>query len=73
MPESVRELFDLTGIEIFRKESFRTDEEMAWELAAMAVRHLNARGCYRGPSRHLLVFLAIDEIRSVAMGDGDAF
>jgi len=58
----LRELFDVTGIEVFREETFEADEQMAWELAAMAVAHLSAEGAYRGIARHLFLFLAIDEI-----------
>ena len=62
----LRELFDLTGIEVFREETFEADEQMAWELAAMAVAHLSAAGAYRGVAPHVFVFLAIENIRSLA-------
>lgn len=62
----IRELYELTGVEIFRREKFEADEQMAWELAAMAVAHLSAAGAYRGVAGHLFVFLAIDDIRAVA-------
>jgi hypothetical protein len=52
-------------MEVFRLETFAADEAMAWELAAMAVAHLSAAGCYRGPSGHLHVFLAIESIQEV--------
>jgi hypothetical protein len=61
----LRELFDTTGFEIFQLEVFEADEQMAWELAAMAVAHLSALGCYQGPSGHLHVFLAIESIRAL--------
>jgi hypothetical protein len=61
----LRELFEVTGVEVFRQEAFEADEPMAWELAAMAVAHLSAAGCYRGPVGHLHVFLAIENIREV--------
>jgi hypothetical protein len=64
----LRELFETTGVEIFRMESFEADEQMAWEIAAMAVAHLAAPGCYRSPASHLHVYLAIERIRSVAAG-----
>jgi len=64
----VRGLFEATGVEVFRLEAFEADEEMAWELAAMAVAHLGAAGCYRGPAGHLQVFLAIESIRPAAPG-----
>lgn len=58
-------LFAATGMEVFRRETFVADEGMPWELAAMAVEHLSAVGCYRGPAGHLHVFLAIESIQSV--------
>ena len=62
----LRDLFDVTGIEVFREETFEADEQMAWELTAMAVAHLSAAGAYRVVSRPLFLFLAIDEIRSLS-------
>jgi hypothetical protein len=57
-------LFDRTGIEIFRKAVFQADDQMPWEIAAMAVEYLGALGCYRGPAKNLEVFLAIEKIRA---------
>jgi hypothetical protein len=50
--ESLKELESITGFEIFGKEhAFEIpDEGMAWELAAVSVKHLGAIGCYRAPS-----------------------
>jgi hypothetical protein len=65
----LKELEGLTGIALFNEEStFEVDEAMAWELAAIAVKHLKALGCYRAPSStggpH--TFLAITNVRKVA-------
>lgn len=60
--ESLKGLFDLTGINIFQTPTFEADEEMAWELAAMSVRYLESLGCYRMPMDHLMVFVAIETI-----------
>ena len=48
----LKQLEDTTGVELFGHEhTFEIeDEAMAWELAAMAVKHLGAIGCYRAPS-----------------------
>jgi hypothetical protein len=60
-------LQDLTGFEVFgRDDPFAASEERSWEMAAMSVHHLSARGCYRGPAKHLYVFFAIDAIDGVA-------
>ncbi len=50
--EKLKELEVVTGIALFGFENaFDVDgEAMAWELAAMSVKHLDAVGCYRAPS-----------------------
>ena len=55
-------LFDVTGMRLFHEAHFDADEFLAWELAALGVHHLNSLGCYRGPVRHLWVFLSIDDV-----------
>jgi hypothetical protein len=66
----LKELEALTGSELFgREEPFEVDEPMAWELAALAVKHLGAKGCYRAPSSSIdgpHTFLAITEVHRVA-------
>ncbi len=62
----LRGLFDATdGLECFHAESFDCDEVQAWQLAALAVDHLGAAGCYAGPARASVLFLAIDRIWQV--------
>jgi hypothetical protein len=47
----LKELSGLTGFALFDDaDNFEVDEAMAWELAAVSVKHLGARGCYRAPS-----------------------
>ncbi len=64
----LKELSSLTGMDIFIEEgAFAVPEEMAWELAAISVMHLDAVGCYRAPASKgvLNMFLALTKIRSV--------
>lgn len=65
--ERLKELDSVTGVEIFSEEAAfpLEDEGLAWSLAAMSVRHLNALGVYRAPSsaRPLVTFLAITRIQ----------
>ncbi len=61
--EKLKELKEITGKIMFGQRKFRATEVRAWRLASMAVRHLNAVGCYRTPSKHLLFFWALDTIR----------
>jgi hypothetical protein len=49
--EPLRELEAITGYQLFDEfNTFEADELMAWELTAIAVKHLQAKGCYRAPS-----------------------
>jgi hypothetical protein len=62
--ESLRfkELEEMTDLIVFgEKEPFEADEYLAWELAAMAVKHVDALGCYRAFSsaRNVNMFFAI--------------
>lgn len=62
----IKELEDITDLTIFsEKEPVEADEYLAWELAAMAVKHLNAMGCYRAFSsaRNVNMFFAITEVK----------
>lgn len=64
----LKALGGLTGMDVFVEESaFAVSEEMAWELAAISVMHLEAVGCYRAPAStgNLSMFLALTTIRSV--------
>ena len=64
----VKELEDITDLTIFgEKEPVEADEYLAWELSAMAVKHLNAMGCYRAFSsaRNVQMFFAITEIKVI--------
>lgn len=66
--ETLRALESTTGYELFGDaDTFEVDEPMAWELAAIAVKHLAAMGCYRAPNadESCLSFLALVELRTV--------
>ena len=65
----LKELEAVTGFPIFgSEEPFEIDEHMAWELAALAVKHFGAKACYRAPSSSAdgpHIFLVITELRKV--------
>jgi hypothetical protein len=69
LAEPLKELGSITGLAMFESDSaFSIDgESMAWEVAAICVRHLNALGVYRAPSssRPLAAFLALTSVRRV--------
>lgn len=63
----LKELASITGLDLFESgEAVHLDDEsMAWELAAMCVRHLGAFGAYRAPSssQPWAIFLAIQSLK----------
>lgn len=71
--EKLKELEAITGLAVFGTEDSvpLEGEEMAWELAAMAVKHLGAQACYRVPSSKEggpTMFLALTDIRTFPEG-----
>jgi hypothetical protein len=66
----LKELQAISGIDLFgNEEAFSIeDEAMAWELAAIAVQHLNALGCYRAPSPPdgPTIYLAITDLKRIS-------
>lgn len=65
----VKELEDITDLIVFAEEkAFEADEYFAWELAAMAVKHLQALGCYRAFSsaRNVNMFFAIMAVHRIS-------
>ncbi len=61
----LKALGDLTGLDLFiLEQAFSIDDEpMAWELAAICVKFLNALGVYRAPHGQLHSFLALTGVR----------
>ncbi len=61
--EPLKAIYERTDFDLFvNPEEFSVDEGMAWELAAIAVRHLGAIGCYRARNQQTYLFLALEEI-----------
>ena len=63
----IKELEEITDLVVFGEDKpFEADEYFAWELTAMAVKHLNALGCYRAFSsaRNVYLFFAIMEVQT---------
>lgn len=64
----IKELEDITNLSIFgEQEPVEADEYLAWEVAAMAVKHLEALGCYRAYSsaRNVSMFFAIIAVHQI--------
>jgi hypothetical protein len=64
--EALKDLVSVTGFEVFDTPIINADEQMAWELAAMAVSQFGSLGCYRIPKDNLHIFVSIDEIRRIS-------
>jgi hypothetical protein len=71
-PPEVREaaaeakhLYKLTGFDVFKEEYVDCDEEMAWEIAAMACKCLGKAGAYRVPHAKLHSYVLIGAVRWV--------
>jgi hypothetical protein len=58
----LRELQGVTGLPVFGSPAITAQPDMAWEMAAMSVKHLGALGCYRAPGKDSDVYLAIMEV-----------
>lgn len=64
----IKELEDITDLIVFGEDKpFEADEYLAWELAAMSVKHLSALGCYRAFSsaRNVNMFFAIMSVNVI--------
>ena len=64
----LKELADITDLVVFgEQEPFEADEYLAWELSAMAVKHLDAMGCYRAFSsaRNVQMFFALMSLKTI--------
>ena len=59
---SLSDLAALTGMTVFESPTIQADEDMPWELSAMAVHQLGSMGCYHVTAGSLLVFVAIQEV-----------
>lgn len=60
---ALKELHGKTDYDLFKDDGmFETDMVMAWELAAIAVNHLGALGCYKAPNQEVHLFLALDAV-----------
>ncbi|MBK8285094.1 MAG: hypothetical protein IPK97_09520 [Ahniella sp.] len=62
----LRGLTDLTGFEVFQSALIECDESMAWEIAALACKYMQALGVYRIPHGHIHSYVLITEVRDVA-------
>ncbi len=62
----LRQLGELTGLEPFTNERVECDEDMAWEINAMACKFMGALGIYRVPHGAVNMHVVLTEISGAA-------
>ncbi len=60
--EIMKELAKMTGFEMFNNPSIECDEDMAWEINAVACKFTNSQGVYRVPHGHINVHVIITDV-----------
>lgn len=70
LPDAVREhssatkiLYEQTGYDVFSNPHIACDEEMAWEVAAMVCKCLNAVGVYRVPHGNAYSYILLTSVK----------
>ena len=63
--EKLKELESMTGFEMFSSESIQVDEDMVWEITAMALELLGSEGAYKAPINDVLYFYALSDVQKV--------
>jgi hypothetical protein len=62
----IKGLKELTGFNMFTEDFVQCDESMAWEIAALACKFMEALGAYRVPHGNINSYVLITEVRRVA-------
>jgi hypothetical protein len=60
--EKLKLLSEITGFEMFSNPTSEVDEDMAWEMVAMAVHALKSQGVYRAPANNLWYFYGLHNV-----------
>lgn len=64
--EKIKELGRITGLEIFHKTVFPAEQEMTWEIIAMACHQIKSMGfCRPDTGSDDWLFVALDDVESV--------
>lgn len=59
---TVKNLYDVTGYSMFRKQSFPCSESMAWDIVSLACKYFDAKGVYRVPQGGMQAYVLISQI-----------
>lgn len=64
--EQIKELGSITGLEIFNKTAFAAEQEMTWEIIAMACHQLKSIGfCRPDTGGDDWLFVALDDVQNL--------
>ena len=61
----LKELEKITGFEMLGDKVAEIDEDMAWEIAGMALNLLGFEGVYRGPANQTDYYYAMDKVTAI--------
>lgn len=62
----IRELYEVTGFDLFKEEPVSCDEVMAWDITALACKHLGTLGAYRMPHKDAHSYVLITDIKALS-------
>ena len=62
----VRDLYKVTGFDLFKDDPVACDEVMAWDIAALACKHLGTLGAYRMPNKDAHSYVLITDIKALS-------
>ena len=63
--EKLKELEYMTGFEMFGSETIQVDEDMVWEITAMALELLGSEGAYKATINDVLYLYALSDVQKV--------
>ena len=65
--KKLKELEYMTGFEMFGSETIQIDEDMVWEITAMALELWGSEGAYKAPINDVLYFYALSDVQKVVL------
>jgi hypothetical protein len=64
--ESIKQLFEMTGYDVFKNATVSADTNMAWEFLSLACKLLASPSGYTLSSRNVKVYVAFERVGLVA-------
>lgn len=63
---AIQNLAARTGLQLFKAKQFSADDDLVWELTALACEQLQAQGCYRLAQDNHYLMLALHQLEASA-------